>query len=185
MPSDQIAQPSKADITVELARRLVASHFPQWADLSIRPVDVDGWDNTTFRLGADMAVRLPSAAGYAAQVEKEQRWLPRLAPHLPLPIPVPVAMGVPAEGYPWHWSIYRWLDGENATLDAIADLRQFATDLAEFLGALYRINPAGGPAAGPHNFYRGGPLTVYDTETRAAIAALDDEIDTDAVTVVW
>jgi aminoglycoside phosphotransferase (APT) family kinase protein len=94
-------------------------------------------------------------------------------------------MGMPGEGYPWHWSIYRWLDGEIATIERIADLRQFATTLAQFLVALQRIDPAGGPPPGPHNFWRGGPLTVYDGETRHAIAALDGKIDTDAATAVW
>jgi aminoglycoside phosphotransferase (APT) family kinase protein len=111
--------------------------------------------------------------------------LPRLAPFLPLPIPVPLAMGVPADGYPWHWSIYRWLEGENATIERIADLRQFATMLAQFLVALQRIDPAGGPPPGRHNFYRGGPLALYDTETRQAMATLAGTIDSDAVTAVW
>jgi aminoglycoside phosphotransferase (APT) family kinase protein len=94
-------------------------------------------------------------------------------------------MGVPAEGYPWHWSVYRWLEGENATIERIADLDQFATALARFLAALQRIDPAGGPPPGQHNFFRGGPLSIYDTETRDAIATLHGKIDTDAVTAVW
>jgi aminoglycoside phosphotransferase (APT) family kinase protein len=172
-------------IDVSLVRRLVATQFPQWADLPIKPVEFGGWDNRTFHLGEHMAVRLPSAAAYSLQVEKEHRWLPRLAPLLPLPIPVPLAMGMPAEDYPWHWSVYRWLDGEIATIERIADLHQFASTLAQFLVALQRIDPAGGPPPGPHNFFRGGPLTIYDTETRQAIAALDGKIDTDAATAVW
>ena len=176
---------TKADITISLVSQLVAAQFPQWADLPIKPVEFDGWDNRTFRLGEDMSVRLPSAEWYTQQVEKEHRWLPRLAPLLPLLIPVPLAMGVPAYGYPWHWSIYRWLEGERATIECIADLRQFATTLAQFLTALQRIDPAGGPLPGKHNFFRGGPLTIYDIETRNAIAALDGKMDTDAATEVW
>jgi aminoglycoside phosphotransferase (APT) family kinase protein len=132
-----------------------------------------------------MSVRLPSAAAYSPQVEKEHRWLPTLAPHLPLPIPVPLAKGWPAYGYPWPWSIYRWLDGETATSERIADMRQFATTLGQFLVALQRIDAAAGPPPGPHNFFRGGPLTVYDGETRQAIAALDGQIDAAAATAVW
>ena len=176
---------TKADINVALVSRLVAAQFPQWADLPITPVAFDGWDNTTFRLGEDMSVRLPSAERYILQVEKEHRWLPRLAPHLPLPIPVPLAMGAPAAGYPWHWSIYRWIDGEIATIERIADLSLFAITLAHFLTALQRIDPDGGPPPGPHNFYRGGPLTVYDGETRQALKALNGKIDTGAATAVW
>ena len=78
-----------------------------------RAVEVDGWDNRTFRLGDDLTVRLPSGDWYALQVEKEQRWLPVLAPRLPLPIPAPVAKGEPGEGYPYAWSVYRWLDGRD------------------------------------------------------------------------
>jgi aminoglycoside phosphotransferase (APT) family kinase protein len=177
--------PDKLHIDVSLVRELVSTQFPQWADLPIKPVEFDGWDNRTFHLGEHMTVRLPSAAAYAQQVEKEHRWLPRLAPLLPLPIPVPLAMGRPAEGYPWHWSIYRWIEGENAAIERIADLSQFATRLAQFLTALQRIDAAGGPPPGRHNFFRGGPLTIYDGETRQAIATLDDRIDADAVTDVW
>jgi aminoglycoside phosphotransferase (APT) family kinase protein len=172
-------------IDVALVQRLVTAQFPQWADLPIRPVERSGWDNRTFHLGQSMTVRLPSAAAYAPQVQKEHEWLPRLAPLLPLAIPVPLAMGEPADGYPWRWSIYQWLDGEPAASGRITDLREFATRLAEFLVALQRIDASGGPAPGPHNFYRGGSLTIYDAETRQAIAALDGSIDTDAVTAVW
>lgn len=174
----------KLEIDVSLVRRLLVQ-FPQWADLPVKRVEFDGWDNTTFRLGEDLSVRLPSAQAYAGQVEKEHRWLPRLAAHLPLSIPVPLAMGVPANGYPWHWSVYRWLEGENATIKSIADLQQFATTLAQFLAALQRIDPADGPPPGQHNFFRGGPLTTYDSETRDAIATLRGRIDADAVTAVW
>jgi aminoglycoside phosphotransferase (APT) family kinase protein len=177
--------PKKVDINASLVRQLVAAQFPQWADLPIRSVALSGVDNRTFHLGEEMSVRLLSAEGYVAQVEKEHRWLPKLAPLLPLPIPVPLAMGVPANGYPWHWSIYRWLEGENAAIDRITDLRQFAVTLARFLTALQQIDPADGPPPGPHNFFRGGPLTVYDADTRQSVATLASEIDTDAVTAVW
>ena len=172
-------------INVALVERLIAAQLPQWADLPISPAVPQGWDNRTFRLGEDMSVRLPSAAVYVPQVEKEQRWLPKLAPHLPLPIPVPLAKGAPGEGYRFPWSVYRWLDGETASTGRIADMRQFATALAEFLTALGRIYPTGGPPPGRHNFFRGGPLTVYDAETRQALAALEGSIDTGAATAVW
>jgi len=173
------------NIDVALVSQLVAAQFPQWANLAIKPVEFDGWDNHTFHLGENMSVRLPSAEWYTQQVEKEQHWLPRLAPLLPLPIPVPLAQGVPADGYPWHWSVYHWLEGEIASIERIANLPQFATTLAQFLVALQRIDPTGGPPPGPHNFFRGGPLSIYDSETRQAIAALDGKIDTGAASAVW
>jgi aminoglycoside phosphotransferase (APT) family kinase protein len=175
----------RVDIDAALVGLLVAEQFPQWADLPVRPVEFGGWDNRTFHLGSDKTVRLPSAARYAEQVDKEHRWLPKLAPHLPLPIPMPLTKGAPAHGYPWGWSVYRWLEGETAIVGRIADLCQFAIALAWFLAALQRIDPAGGPLPGRHNFYRGGPLTVYDAETRQALAALEGRIDTEAASAVW
>ena len=175
----------REDIDVALVERLISAQFPRWAHLPITPAVPQGWDNKTFRLGANMSVRLPSAEEYKAQVEKEHRWLPRLAPHLPLLIPVPLAKGAPGEGYPFPWSVYRWLEGETATDRRIADMREFATELARFLSALQRIDPTGGPAPGRHNFFRGGPLAVYDAETRQAIAALNGRIDADAATAAW
>jgi aminoglycoside phosphotransferase (APT) family kinase protein len=175
----------EVDIDAALVRRLIAAQFPRWAGLPIEPVEVDGWDNTTFHLGEHMTVRLPSAERYAAQVDKEHRWLPKLAPHLPLPIPVPLAKGASAEGYPWQWSVYRWIKGETATIERITDLRRFAIELGGFLTALQRIDPEGGPPPGRHNFFRGGSLKVYDGETRQAIAALEGRIDIDAASAVW
>jgi aminoglycoside phosphotransferase (APT) family kinase protein len=168
-----------------LVRGLIDAQFPHWAELPIQPVAAGGWNNKTFHLGNHMLVRLPSAAGYAAQVEKEQRWLPILAPLLPLPIPKPLVLGTPANGYPWKWLIYEWIDGEVALPERIIDLCDFATRLAQFLVALQGIDTAGGPRPGLHNFYRGGPLLTYDAQTRQAIAMLKDKIDVDAATEIW
>ncbi|MBA3945571.1 MAG: aminoglycoside phosphotransferase family protein [Herpetosiphonaceae bacterium] len=176
---------NQSDINVALVRRLLAAQFPQWADRPIRAAEPQGWDNRTFRLGMEMSVRLPSAAGYTPQIAKEQRWLPFLAPHLPLPIPVPLALGTPAEGFPWNWSIYRWLDGEAASVEQIDDLTAFAAALAEFLATLQRIDARGGPPPGLHSAFRGGPLSTYDVETRHTIIALEDAIDAQAATALW
>lgn len=184
MNSEAVVFP-KEDINEELVRRLIAGQFPHWAHLPVRRVAVDGWDNRTFRLGEEFSVRLPSAAAYAEQVQKEQRWLPKLAPLLPLPIPEPVAMGKPGEGYPWHWSVYRWRKGEIAERAEVADLRPLAVDVAQFLAALQRIDPTGGPPPGTQNFFRGGNLVVYDGETREALAALEGRIDVRAAWEVW
>jgi aminoglycoside phosphotransferase (APT) family kinase protein len=165
--------------------RLVAAQFPQWADLPVAPVALDGWDNTTFRLGDELCVRLPSAAGYVAQVEKEHRWLPTIGRQLPLRIPEPVAIGRPSDAFPRPWSIYRWIDGEPASAGQISDLTEFAIDLGGFLAALYAIDATGGPPAGRDNFFRGGPVGTYNPETRAAIQILADEIDAEAATEVW
>jgi aminoglycoside phosphotransferase (APT) family kinase protein len=131
-----IAPVHRDAITADVAARLVAGQFPQWAGLPVVPVKLNGWDNTTFRLGDELSVRLPSADGYTAQIAKEHRWLRVLAPSLPLPIPEPVAMGGPSDEFPRPWSVYRWIAGEPASADQVADLVRFASSLAEFLTAL-------------------------------------------------
>jgi aminoglycoside phosphotransferase (APT) family kinase protein len=170
---------------VPLVRRLVAAQFPQWADLRIEPVRSAGTDNTIYRLGKDMAVRLPRREKNTGQLEKERRWLPRLAPLLPLTVPVPLAAGEPADGYPFAWSIYPWLKGETATVERIADLGQAATDLAQFVAALQRVDPTDGPPPGEHNSFRGVPLSTRAESTRAAITSLGATIDVAAVTRAW
>ena len=175
----------EVDTDVSLVRRLLAAQFPQWAKLPIVAVRSAGTDNAIYRLGDEMAVRLPRRPGATMQVDKEQRWLPLLAPLLPLAVPVPLGRGTPAAGYPWRWSVCRWLDGENATTQRLADLGEAATELAQFVAALQRIDPTGGPPPGPHNFFRGVPLSMRDGDTRAAIASLDGMLDTDAVTTAW
>lgn len=132
-----------------------------------------------------MTIRLPTGDWYARQVEKEQRWLPVLAPQLPLPIPEPLAEGRPGAGFPYPWSVYRWLDGEIAARAPIPDLRGFAAALAGFLTALRRVDAAGGPGPGPHNFYRGGPLATYAEETEQAIRRLGTEVPGDDVERTW
>lgn len=175
----------EVDTDAALVRRLLTAQFPQWADLPITPVLSAGTDNAMYRLGDEMAVRLPRTEGVTRQVDKEYRWLPRLAPHLPLAIPAPLAKGIPGEGYPWPWSVCRWLEGENATIERLADPRQAAIALAEFVAALQRIDPIDGPLPGPHNFGRGEPLTRRDASTRAAIDSLRGMIDTDAALAAW
>ncbi|MFG1866527.1 aminoglycoside phosphotransferase family protein [Micromonospora arborensis] len=172
-------------IDVALVRRLVAEQFPRWAHLPIRPVEVGGWDNRTFHLGDTMSVRLPSGAGYALQVGKEQRWLPVLGPRLPLEVPTPLAYGRADGSYPYPWSVYRWIDGRTARAERIDDLTRFATDLAAFLRALRAVDTSDAPAAGAHIAWRGGPLSTYDAETRAAIETHRDRLPVDAVTSIW
>jgi aminoglycoside phosphotransferase (APT) family kinase protein len=172
-------------ITPQLVRTLIEQQFPQWARLQIVPVEPGGWDNRTFRLGDAMAVRLPSAECYAEQIEKEQRWLPWLAPQLPFALPTPLARGEPGPAYPWHWSIYQWIEGETVAAASNVDLDLLASELARFLAKLQRLDATAGPAAGAHNFNRGGALSIYDEPTRQATAALTSEIDAAGATEIW
>jgi aminoglycoside phosphotransferase (APT) family kinase protein len=132
-----------------------------------------------------MLVRLPSAAVYSPQVLKEHRWLPELAPMLPLPIPTPLALGLPCHEYPWHWSVYRWLRGEQVGEATGVNQPRLAARLGAFLAALQSIDPAGGPRPGPENFHRGGPLNIYQSETERAIEYLKDSIDQSAARKIW
>ena len=169
-----------------LVRRLLAAQFPQWADLPIEPVDSAGTDNAMYRLGEDLAVRLPRIPWAVEQVDKEHRWLPELAPSLPLAIPTPVAMGVPGEGYPWRWSVYRWLEGEEATTARLADPRRAATDLGRFVAALHEIDPGRmdlHPASTTSS--AAVPLAERDVETREAIGSLRGMLDATALTEAW
>lgn len=179
---------ARMNIDVALVRRLVARQFPEWAHLSVTPVYPGGWDNRTFRLGTVLSVRLPSAEGYAGQPAKEHRWLPQLQSSLPLPIPVPRALGIPAGGYPWNWTVCPWLEGADASVAEIESLEEFAVALAGFLRAFQSIDTMTGPPAGVHNFFRGGSLMTYDTETRDAIESLQGNIDVrtaDGAHAVW
>jgi aminoglycoside phosphotransferase (APT) family kinase protein len=173
------------DVDVQLVRRLIAAQFPRWAGLAVEPVVPGGHDHRTFRLGGELSVRLPSAEGYAQQVAKEQRWLPELAPALPLEIPEPVAHGEPGEGYPFAWSVYRWLDGEPASAAAIADPVALAVELAAFLRDLGGVPAGGGPPPGPHNFHRGGPVRFYEDEALAALEALGPRVPRAACLAIW
>lgn len=163
----------------------MADQFPEWSGRPVEMVQPGGWDNRSFRLGDELLVRLPSHARYVAQVAKEHRFLPFLARRLPMPVPVPVALGQPALGYPWPWSLYRWLEGEPASAANIGDAEAFAEDLAGFLHALQSIDPTDGPAPGEHNFFRGGSLLTYDEDARRAISALGGRVDTAACTRAW
>ncbi|HEU4423701.1 MAG TPA: aminoglycoside phosphotransferase family protein [Pilimelia sp.] len=184
-------RPGEVHVDAALVRRLLAAQFPQWADLPVVPVDSFGTDNAMYRLGEDKAVRLPRLPRWAPQVDREHHWLPRLAPRLPLAIPLPLAMGSPAEDYPFRWSVYPWLDGANPAIDRVTDPCQAAKDLAEFITALRRIDPTGGPSPETSNAFRGVPLgdsrpsIAVDSRVRPMIAALDGAVDVDALTAVW
>lgn len=172
-------------IDENLVRKLIAAQFPQWRHLPVKAVEPGGWDNRTFRLGENMIARLPSAASYLLQVDKEQTWLPKLSPHLPLPIPTPLGRGAPGEGFPWPWSVYDWLEGEPAHDGVVTDMPRFAADIAAFLAALQKIDATDGPLPGAHNFQRGGPPAFYDAETQQALIALEGRIDTGKARAVW
>jgi aminoglycoside phosphotransferase (APT) family kinase protein len=168
----------------DLVRRLIAGQFPQWAGLAVERWPSSGTVNAIYRLGDDMAVRLPLVQGGAEDVSMEQRWLPRLAPHLPTRIPEVLGAGLPAHGYPWPWSVYRWLAGEHPEAGVLSEPTLLAADLAAFVAAMRSITLPDAPKA-----HRGGPVTSLDAGTRAAIKELrgipQEDVDCDAVASVW
>jgi aminoglycoside phosphotransferase (APT) family kinase protein len=143
------------DIPSSLVRALVEEQFPEWGRLAIERVESWGTDNALYRLGSDMVARLPRREGNELPLEKEQRWLPRLAPSLPLEVPAPLASGRPGSGYPFRWAVYSWLAGEPATTDRLAAPAEAARELAAFLRALQSIDTTGAPSPGAHNVGRG------------------------------
>lgn len=178
MHADQIAS------DVELVRRLLAAQQPQWADLAIEAVASTGTDNALYRLGDELVARLPIRPAAVLPLEKEHRWLPVLAPQLPLAVPVPVARGEPSDEFPWPWSVYPWVDGDDAIVGEL-DRAQGAVDLGRFLVALRSLDATDGPAPGAHNFGRGVPLAVRDDDTRRGTATSSHLVDADAVTAAW
>ncbi|MGW7086795.1 aminoglycoside phosphotransferase family protein [Streptomyces sp. NPDC054871] len=171
-------------IDAALARRLVDTQFPQWAGLPLEVVDPGGSDHVIYRLGQDLSVRLPCHAGAMGQATKEAEWLPRLAPHLPLAIPTPVQVGVPDFGYPWRWAVSRWLDGEVATAEALADSSAAAVELAGFLTALQQFVPEGLLEEARDDLIV-QPLAERDRATRTAIAKVGSTFDAAAMTELW
>ena len=186
--------PDEVVIDAEDARRLVAAQAPQWADLPLTPAGA-GTDNQMYRLGEELLVRLPRRPGTAADVAKEQTWLPRLAPHLPLEIPVPVFHGRPDEHYPHPWSIYRWIDGAVPTADNVTDWADFGDRLAGFVEQLHGLDTMGATRTGSLAWYRGkrlhefadeGSGTIDRLRAKAARGVLDDaDLDLDAVAALW
>ncbi|MFB6576271.1 aminoglycoside phosphotransferase family protein [Streptomyces sp. NPDC056402] len=176
--------PDAHPVDEDLVRRLIAGQFPRWAALTVERLPSGGTVNGMYRLGDGMVVRLPMLAGGAEDVPMEQEWLPRLAPRLPTAVPEVLGAGEPAQGYPWSWSVYRWLAGENPEAGAVQAPVALARDLAAFVAAMRSITLPGAPKA-----YRGGPLASLDAATRAAIEQLRgiraEGVDCDAVAAVW
>lgn len=172
---------SEADIDAELVARLISTQFPQWAHLPLRWLDAPGTVHVLYRLGDDMVVRLPRAGVAAEEMDKEFGWLPRLAPRLPAAVPLPLGRGVPGEGYPHAWSVYRWLEGENPVAGQLRDPDGLARDLAAFIGALRGTSLDGAPPSA-----RGRrTLAGLDAYTREWIGRARGLIDVGAATNFW
>ncbi len=173
-PADEV------DVDEGLVRSLLVDQHPDLAKMSLVK-SVAGWDNTLWRLGNDLLVRLPRRSEAAPLALNEQRWLPTLAPRLPLPIPVPVRVGRPSKDFPWTWSIVPWLDGRPGDVTTITR----PDDSAEALGRFLRALHAPAPIDAPLNAYRGVALSERTDSFSDRIAALEGEVDVDGIRRVW
>lgn len=164
----------EVDVPADLARALLAEQHPDLAHLPLHGRTF-GWDNLTWRLGEDLALRFPVRGPSSTLVEREQRWLPVLAASLPVPVPVPLRVGRPGHGYPWVWSVVPWLPGDQVAATPVADRTVWADELADALAALH--GPA--PATAPANPYRGVPLAQRHDVMAASLT--DDVPHADAL----
>jgi aminoglycoside phosphotransferase (APT) family kinase protein len=148
----------EVSVDTSLVRKLLSTQFPQWSKLPLRPMQSTGTDNAIFRLGDEMVVRLPRIHWAIEQIDKENDWLGRLAPHVSVSLPLPLAKGVPGFGYPYPWLVYKWLAGDDVQDGTVTDHRRLARDVAAFVTALGQIDSTDAPPAGR----RGGPLAPHD-----------------------
>jgi aminoglycoside phosphotransferase (APT) family kinase protein len=180
------------EITSSLVHSLVSEQFPQWSELPIRPVDVQGWDNRTFRLGDRMTVRLPSADGYVAGLVREEHALAILGSRFRVAIPRVIATGAPSAAFDRPWSVREWIEGH--TLDAV-DTRQrdsAISSVGDALRELQACDTVGGPWAGSASAYRGCHISVVGEEVQGRLpflprhqAAGCRELWDAAVATVW
>jgi aminoglycoside phosphotransferase (APT) family kinase protein len=176
-----VATPAaEVEIDEALVGALVAAQHPVAADVPVRIV-ANGWDNVIARLGDDLMVRLPRRAASAALIEHEQRWLPELAPRLPLAVPVPLVCGIPSSDYPWHWTICAWLPGDTAAAAPPTDLAAAADSLGRFIAAMHV--PA--PADAPENPVRGVALRRRADAVDQRLSSFEGVVDVPVVRGLW
>lgn len=176
----------EVDVPPALVRRLLAAQHPQWAELPLAPVGEWGTDHAMYRLGDELVVRLPRIGWAVPAVAVEQRWLPVLGPQLPVEIPEVMVTGEPGEGYPWPWTVLRWIEGEHPLPVDWWGAEQLAVCVARFNRALAAIDPTDGPIAGsPGGPQRGIPIRLRNEQVRAGIAELADEFDPAALLAAW
>lgn len=170
----------EVDTDPSLVQSLVAGQFPEWAALPVEPVLPRGTDNANYRLGRDKLVRLPRQPDKVAALERELEWLPRLAAALPIAIPEPLARGEPADGFPFQWAVYAWVEGENVSVEEIGDPRRAAVELAELILAVRALDATDAPPG-----LRRTPLRAQDDWVRAGAAKLDDRYDPGGLLAAW
>ena len=166
-------------------RELLAAQLPRHAHLPLERVASGGTENVIFRLGDELAVRLPMQPGAVGSLLKEFAWLPVIAPQLGLEVPEFLHLGEPDERYPFPWALVRWLEGTDAAAGRVDSLTETARILASFITELHAIDASDAPRPGDPGFGRGGPLVDRDQYVRDALEQCAGLIDIDAVAAVW
>jgi len=169
------------DVDEPLVRRLLVTQLPELGELPLAKVEPWGTDNAVWRLGDDLVVRLPRIHWAGGQADLEARWLPHLAAYLPVTVPETIALGEPDDGYPWRWSVQRWLPGQGAGPSTIGDPIRFALQLAGVVRALGTVPVGGAPRASN----RARPLKAYHAETLAIMDHAKALIDVKAARALW
>jgi aminoglycoside phosphotransferase (APT) family kinase protein len=186
--SDVKLHQNEVPVDEVLVRSMLEAQRPEWADLPLLPAGA-GTDNTMYRLGDDLLVRLPRTADKARSLRKEQEWLPRLAPLLVCPIPVSVHAGTPTTAFPLAWSVYRWIDGDEVNPDTVRDWTAFGVDLAAFVRELHSIDLMGATRTGDLSWYRGGSLQACDQWISTCFGdcrtTMGTELDVDTLERFW
>ncbi len=176
---------NEVDIDVTLAHRLLAEQLPAYLALPLRRVASGGTDNAVFRLGDNLALRMPLQPGAVGGLLKEVRWLPVVAPHLSLDVPEVVTTGGPGAGYPFPWTVVRWLAGDDALTGHLDSMHETAQALGHFVAELQGIDIADAPWPGSEGFVRGLPLVGRDAAFRANLAQCEGLLDVERVAQVW
>lgn len=169
------------DIDEHLVRRLLTAQCPQWAGLPIETIDSTGTVNAVFRLGDQLAIRLPRTPRWH-DLDIELCWLATLAPHLPVAIPAALVRGEPAHGYRWPWAVFRWINGRTWDPNDNGSSHDAADDVARFFEAMHRLDPADQPCAEPVAV---AGLAASDDSVRSALKDARGMLDTDAVLKAW
>jgi aminoglycoside phosphotransferase (APT) family kinase protein len=172
--------PPEVSVDIALVADLLRQQHPDFADYEIRPA-ASGFDNTIWRLGDDFVARLPRRAVGAVLMEHELRWLPELAPRLPLQIPTPIGAGQPSSQFAWPWSIAKWIKGSPGNNVGEETLRHAAEPLGRFLRSLH----VAAPADAPENEFRGVPLQRHELSFLSRLNEVGEDVDSEEVLDVW
>jgi aminoglycoside phosphotransferase (APT) family kinase protein len=184
MPRPRLHE-DQVDIDESLLHRLLVEQAPEQAELPLRTVDSGGTEHAVFRVGGELAVRMPLHPNGVGGLLKEIRWLPVLAPHLTIEVPEIVMTGRPSGDYPFPWVMVRWIPGEDALTGRIDSMSDAAETLGRFVAQLRRIDTTGTPVPGTEGFHRGGPLAERDDAFRDALARCEGLLDVEVVRAVW